>query len=153
MIRRRNRADADLGVLFDRLRQEDESHTPDVAALLDRARMEAASLSSGPARPVPSAGRRVWWRAVPLGSLLAAAGLGAIALVRGPSTPEDRFQAAVQWAEAHPLFVSVGVPSDGLLEESGWTVLRTGSPLSGLGSGLGDMLRIDVIIQGERTNS
>ncbi|MDH3222555.1 MAG: hypothetical protein OEO23_02475 [Gemmatimonadota bacterium] len=136
----------DLEGLFARLRSEDRAAAPDFRDVMDRARNSA---SSGHAvRQTAS-----WWRAIPLGSALAAAGIGAIALTGGPSSSETRFQDAVRWTDANPLFASVGVPSDALLGTPQWAVLRTGSPSPGIGSGLSRMLEIDRVINDERNNS
>jgi hypothetical protein len=59
----------------------------------------------------------------------------------------------VDWARSSPLFASVGVPSDALLEPGEWALWETGSPSESVGAGLADLLNLDGSINDERNNS
>ncbi|NNM34603.1 MAG: hypothetical protein HKO53_16100 [Gemmatimonadetes bacterium] len=136
----------DLERLFGQLRQEDRRGAPDFSEMLARARTPAGQAEQR--RPTAP-----WWRAIPLGSALAAAGIGAIALMGGPDSSESKFRQAVRWADANPLFATVGVPSDALLEPPEWAMLKTGTPSTDLGAGLSRLLDLDGFINNERDNS
>ena len=91
------------------------------------------------------------WRALPAGTILAAAGLGAIALFGSPSSGEAEFRAAVSWVDSDPLFGGVGTASDVLLETPQWALLK---PTGGVGSmsGLSDMLRLPAVLPSGTTD-
>lgn len=146
--------DRDLQALFDALAEEDRGHTPEFGQMLDRAKDAAEASESEAGR---DQGRRqqstVWWRAIPAGAVLAAAGIGAIALMGGPASEEAAFQEAVSWASSDPMFASLTGPSDVFLETPGWTLLNTGNPLGGAASGLSDLLDLGTGFNDERNQS
>jgi hypothetical protein len=133
--------------LYEELRSEDRAGVPDFREVLARARLADAKAPEKLRVATP------WWRAIPLGSALAAAGIGAIALIGAPDRSEVQFRDAVRWTDANPMFASVGVPSDALLEPPEWAMLKTGSPTSDFGAGLSRMLDLDGFINNERDNS
>ena len=140
--------DRDLRELFGALREEDRERTPDFHETL-RAAKTGASVDTrrSQGRPAP------WWRAVPVGAALAAAGIGAIALFGAPSPSEIEFQRAVAWTQSDPVFASVRGPSDVLLEQNQWALLKSGTPSRGMMSGLSDMLNLDAGFNDERNES
>ncbi|MGI9626065.1 MAG: hypothetical protein ACR2QM_04460 [Longimicrobiales bacterium] len=143
--------DKDLRALFDQLAEEDRSTTPAFGPMLEAAKEAAAGAGS---KGTGSAGRpRVWWRAIPAGAVLAAAGLGAIALTGGPAPEEAAFEEAVAWTSSDPMFASLSSPSDVLLETPGWALLNTGNPLSGAASGLSNLLDLGTGFNDERNQS
>lgn len=138
--------DNELRRLFEQLRAEDRRGTPGFSEVVARARASTVRTDHSP-RPAP------WWRAIPLGSALAAAGMGAIALIGGPDRSEASFREAVRWVDANPLVATVGVPSDALLEPPEWAMLKAGTPSTDFGSGLSRLLDLDGFINNERENS
>ena len=137
--------------LFTELKAEDRRRTPQFARMMAEAREAAGVEARGGGRQRKgNPGSRWWWQALPLGTGLAAAGLGAIALFGGPSASEATFRDAVEWAGS---FATVGVPSDALLEAPEWALWKTTSPSGGLGSGLSDLLDLERSINDERNNS
>ena len=141
--------DRRLEALFQELKQEDRTGAPDFASMLSRAKAEAEK--AGSAAPVRRR-RRVMplWRALPAGTILAAAGLGAIALFGSPSSGEAEFRAAVDWVGSDPLFGAVGAASDVLLETPQWALLKPAG--SGSLSGLSDMLRLPAALPSGSTD-
>ena len=117
--------DRDLRRLFRTLKEEDEARAPSFEAVMAKAR-EGAVEREEPGRPATRP--LPWWQAVPLGAALAAAGIGAIALVGTGSPAEAEFKEAVAWAQDNPLFTTLGGPSDVLLEEPAWSLVSSGSP-------------------------
>ena len=88
-----------------------------------------------------------------VGAVLAAAGIGAIALFGAPSASEVEFRRAVAWTQSDPVFASLRSPSDVLLEQPDWALLKSGSPSRGMMSGLSDMLNLDAGFNDERNES
>jgi len=116
--------------------------------MLEKARRAATEVETV-ARPQASP----WWRAVPIGAALAAAGIGAIALAGVPTASELAFRQAVAWTQSDPDFASLRSPSDVLLEQPQWALLKSGSPSRGMLSGLSDMLNSDAGFNDERNES
>lgn len=140
--------DRDLETRFAELRQEVQGRVPPFAPMVAHARHEAETDSLSPTRPTAP-----WWRAIPAGAVLAAAGLGAIALAAGPRGGEARFRQAVEWTQDNPLATRLGVPSDVLLEPPRWAVWTSATPSGGPGSSLSDMLDLVTPIDDGRNDS
>ena len=136
--------DRDLETGFNELRREIQGDVPPFGPMLARARREAGTAA-------PSAGP--WWRAIPAGAVLAAAGIGAIAFAAGPQGAEARFREAVEWTQDNPLATRLGGPSDVLLEPPRWAVWTSASPSSGPGSSFSDLLELDNPIDDRRNDS
>ena len=128
--------DRDLRKLFGHLRAEDQQATPDFHDVLARARRVGADPLGTAASSVP------WWRAIPLGECPRRSGHRCHRPDReSPDRSEASFREAVRWTDDNPLFASVGVPSDALLDPPEWAMLKTGKPIgTDLGAGLSRLL-------------
>lgn len=141
--------DPDLRRLFGTLKEEDRGRAPSFDAVM----AEARKATTDPEGQTPATRVRPWWQAVPLGAALAAAGIGAIALVGTGSPAEVEFREAVAWTRDNPLFTTLRGPSDVLLEEPAWSLVSSGSPSPGMLTGLSDLLSLDPGLDDGRNES
>jgi hypothetical protein len=112
--------DADLRARFDAQRRADAEDAPSFAALLSRARAEAAA-------PTRTAGR---WRLdarrlAYAGGLAAAAAVAALLLIPRSPSSEDAFEQAVHAFQTDPALGAWQSPTAGLLNVPGQQLMST----------------------------
>ena len=112
--------DAELRARFDAQRRADASHAPGFAAMVARARTDAAA--AGPAK----APRRIERRRVMYASGLAAAAvIAALLVIPRARSSEDTFEDAVRSFQNNPALGAWQSPTDGLLDVPGSQLITT----------------------------
>lgn len=111
--------DTELRAHFDAQRRADASEAPSFAAMIGRARAEAAHVS--PAAPRNLGMRRVAY----VGGLAAAAAIGALLMMPRSPSSEDAFEQTVREFQSNPASGAWQSPTDGLLNIPGSQLITT----------------------------